>query len=354
SGAPWWSGSRPLLLGTNAFSDPGDRSNEQAFLGDLAFDPGEDYGDIVLGVERSLGRGRIALFGDTSIFQNLSLASSSGYVDRLVRHLGSGAGVSPALPLASAILGVAVLLVCARRSREVTILLLVPLVVAAAVAAANLALARAGAVELPNRAPIGVIDVAHSNLVDRQALAAAGIDALTAAVARTGILPVVWYRSGAPAALGEGDLWISIAATRAYSRTEATELQALVRQGATIVIGARWPYSAAVATLIEPLGLEVTNVPLGSVRPSIQGLADAPELGSAWVLRADDAWTILGRATLGDSSFPVVSERTLGRGRIAVVTDTGVFTNEALEGRGYAFVENVRFVERLLRGEVTP
>ena len=354
SGAPWWSGGRPLLLGTNAFLDPGDRSNEEAFLGDLAFDPGEDYGDVLLAVERQLGHGRIALFGDTSMFQNLSLASSSGYVDRLVRRLGSRAGHFPALPLASAILGGALLLVCARRSRGGTVVLLVAVAFAAGMAAADLVVARAGAVGLPQLSPIGVIDVAHANLIDRQALAATGIDALTTAVARTGILPIVWDRPGVPAPLGDGDVWISVAATRPYSANEVRGLRAAAEQGAGLIVGARWPYSTAVAALLEPLGLEVTNVPLGTVRPSIEGLTDAPEFGSAWVLRADDTWTTLGCADLGDDSLPVVSERSLGRGRIAVVTDSGVFTNEALEGRGYAFVENARFVERLLRGEVSP
>jgi hypothetical protein len=86
----------------------------------------------------------------------------------------------------------------------------------------------------------------------------------------------------------------------------------------------------------------------------MEGLADAPELGSAWALDADETWTIIGRSSLGEESFPVAAERGLGQGRVAVVTDTEVFTNEALEGKGYAYVENVRFVERLLRGEVTP
>ncbi|MEN6369923.1 MAG: DUF4350 domain-containing protein, partial [Thermotogota bacterium] len=206
SGRPWSVGNRPLLLGTDAFSDPGDRSNEQAFLGNLAFDPGEAFGDIVLAIERPVGRGRVALFGDTSIFQNLSLASSSGYIDRLVRRLGGGASVSPALPLASAILGVALLLVCARRSDGGASLLFVGLAVAVGMAVADLALVRAAAITLPRQASIGVIDVAHSNLTDRQALVAQGIDALTACVARTGILPIVWD-SASPPALGEGDVW---------------------------------------------------------------------------------------------------------------------------------------------------
>ncbi|MEN6369970.1 MAG: hypothetical protein ABFD77_09810, partial [Thermotogota bacterium] len=83
-------------------------------------------------------------------------------------------------------------------------------------------------------------------------------------------------------------------------------------------------------------------------------LTDTPELGSAWALRADEAWTIIGRSALGEDAFPVAAERSWGRGRIAVVTDTSVFTNEALEGKGYAYVENVRFVEWLLHGEVAP
>ena len=354
SGAPWSSGSRPLLLGRDAFSDPGDRTSAGAFLGNLTFDPAEDYGDIVLAVERPLGLGRIALFGDTSIFQNLALASSSGYVDRLVRSLGSRGSVWPFLPLAAAVLGVALLPICARRPRGWGVLVFVALIAAAGIAAADLALARGGAVGVPRQGAVGFIDVAHANLVDREALATLGIDALAACVARAGALPVVWDHAGVPAALGEGNLWISVAATRAYSASEVRALGAAAEQGAGLVVGARWPYSAAIAPLVAPLGLEVTNVPLGAVRPVVEGFDEAPEFKSAWVLRTDDTWTAFASAVVGEGSFPVASERKLGRGWIAVVADTGVFTNEALEGRGYAFVENVRFVERLLRGEASP
>jgi len=353
SGAPW-AAVRPLLLGTDAFSDPGDRSNEEGLLGNLEFDPGEDYGDILLGVERDLGQGRVALLGDTSVFQNLALASSSGYVDRLVRHLGSGARTPQALALASAILGVALLLATARRSRTAYGLLFVAVCVAAGLAAADLLLSRAGDVELPRGGPIGVIDVAHANLIDRQALSPEGIDALAVAVARSGILPIVWDRPPTSRSLREGETWISVAATRRYSSKEVEGLHDAVERGAAIVIGTRWPYSAAVAPFLAPLGLAVSNVPLGTVRPEVDGLSDAPEFSSAWALRVDDAWTTLGRADLGDESFVVAVERVFGLGRVAVVADTRVFTTEALEGRGYAFVENLRFLERLLSGEAIP
>jgi hypothetical protein len=221
-------------------------------------------------------------------------------------------------------------------------------------AAADLLLSRAGDVELPRGGPIGVIDVAHANLIDRQALSPEGIDALAVAVARSGILPVVWDRPPASRSLGEGETWISVAATRRYSSKEVEGLRDAVERGATIIIGTRWPYSAAAAPFLAPLGLAVSNVPLGAVRPEVDGLSDAPEFSSAWALGVDDAWTTLGRADLGDESFVVAAERGFGLGRVAVVADTRVFTTEALEGRGYAFVENLRFLERLLGGEAIP
>jgi len=354
SGGAWWSGGRPLMVGTDAFSDPGDRANDQAYLGNLAFDRGEPYGDILLAVERRWGRGRIALFGDTSIFQNLSLASSSGYVDRLIRYLAGGPGISPVFPLALVCLGAALLVACARHTEGPVLVLAAAVTIASGVAAADLLISRVAAVGWPRGSAIGVIDVRHANLIDRRALAAGGIDAVAAAVARTGVLPIVWDRPRAPNPLEEGDLWISIAATRPYSAADVRTLQAAAERGASLVVGARWPYSAAAATLLGPLGIEVTNVPLGTVRPVVAGLGDVPEFLSAWVLRVGAAWTILGRAVIGEGTYPVAAERSLGHGRIAVVADTGIFTNEALEGRGYAFVENVRFVESLLRGEWVP
>jgi hypothetical protein len=80
-----------VAVGTFVFSDPGDTANrDRSFLGNLEYDPGEPLGDIVLAAASYSGRGRAALFGDTSPFQNGALVLSHRLAARTLAWLSSG------------------------------------------------------------------------------------------------------------------------------------------------------------------------------------------------------------------------------------------------------------------------
>jgi len=79
----------PIILGERAFSDAGNRSNSQAFLGNTRPDCGETIGGLVLVAETRLGNGKIVVFGDTSTFQDASIPRTSEFVLRTLRYLTS-------------------------------------------------------------------------------------------------------------------------------------------------------------------------------------------------------------------------------------------------------------------------
>ncbi len=65
-----------LVIGKYGFSDRGDSLNGgfHAFMGNVTHEREEQLGDVILVAAQVLGRGRILVFGDTSPFQNGSLA----------------------------------------------------------------------------------------------------------------------------------------------------------------------------------------------------------------------------------------------------------------------------------------
>ena len=64
-------------------------------MGDSRYNAGERLGDIVLAVEKPVGRGRVILFGDTSGFTNNLTVSGHPFTARLYAYLASNGGGNP-------------------------------------------------------------------------------------------------------------------------------------------------------------------------------------------------------------------------------------------------------------------
>ncbi|MFO0980836.1 MAG: hypothetical protein U1E76_03640 [Planctomycetota bacterium] len=64
----------PLVTARFGFSDRGEPDNEMgSYLGNYRYDAGELLGDVTLVAMRTLGRGKVVVYGDTSAFQNSQL-----------------------------------------------------------------------------------------------------------------------------------------------------------------------------------------------------------------------------------------------------------------------------------------
>lgn len=341
--------SSPLLTGVDAFADPGDRENlDSAFLGNLAYDRGERYGEIPLAVSTYYGTGRVVLFGDTSSLQNGALASSHEYVASLIGWITDGPPKWAAL--LRTLLGLILIplaLINIRRISNAPTLCLLAVGILIGSFVGNSILSSELAPLSPATTPHGIIDTSHGNLIERQPLSPTGIDALTIALARSGYLPVIADRTSS-FPVKAGDLWVSIAATRPLTDSEADDLLEAIHAGATVVIGTRWPDAAAAARFLAPLGLDIANVPLGLVRPEVAGLASPPQLSTAWPLILGADWSAIASIEVGGERFAVVAERRWGNGSIVVVGDTSIFTNAQLEGKGYYYQENIDFLQWLL------
>lgn len=353
-GASVWSQAslfvEPLAIGLAAFSDPGDRFNtDSALLGNLEYDRGERYGEIPLAVTRHYGRGRIALFGDTSAFQNTSLASSNRFLASLLSWLtdGPSGGTAAARLLLALALAVVAPVGIGWMASHRSVLMATVAVTVSVVAALALGAVR----HLPDRpggAPLGIVDLVHNPLVSQRALDPAALDSLVVALARVGYLPILstHHRPVPPQAQ---DLFISVAGTAPFSRREVGELLEAAEQGATLIIGTQWPLVASVRGLFRDVEIDIVNTPLGTTQPMVSGLDSAPEFTSTWPLVISPAWSTLATVEFEGATFVVAAERAIGAGYLVVVGDTGIFTNASLEGRGYYFQENVDYLSLLLR-----
>jgi len=338
----------PILVGRRAFSDPGVVENiERALLGNLAFDRGERYGDVVLAAVRYLGRGKVALFGDTSVFQNSALTLSYAFTDGLIRWLtdGTGAWRAPFVGVLALLLLLGAALLLDRSDA------LVSGVVAIAFAAGVLsgtAIAVSPKDVGPMTGPTALIDAGHGNLIRWEPLHTSGVEGLGVNLARNGFLPLVYHKGLVGSLPSPQSVVVSVAPTRSYSQREVRDLLAWVEDGGGLIVTTGWPQSAGLAPFLAHIGVSVASAPLGAVRPDVVSLDVQPQLPSAWPLEASPEWVPLGSVEWDDVRYTVIAERSIGLGWIIVVGDNGVFLNENLEGKDYAYVENTALLSTLL------
>jgi len=338
----------PILVGRRAYSDPGDPENTgRALLGNLEFDRGERYGDLVLAAVRHLGRGKAVLFGDTSSFQNSALALSHQFTDMLVRWLTdkTGSWRAPGSSLAALVL-VVVGAAALRRSR-VSMAGAIALAAAIGIMGGHMIPISSVTTEAPV-GRIGVIDSAHGNLVRFEPLHDGGVEGLGIGLARAGFLPFIYLETPFESLPSPQSAILSIAPTRGYSSREAESLLEWLSQGGRLIISTGWPQSIAMDEFLLPLGVRVSAIPLGSIRPDVASLEVAPQLPSAWPLEISSEWVVLGSVGWDGTEYVVIAERAIGLGSIIVVGDHGVFLNANLEGKGFAFMENLDLLAELM------
>jgi len=338
----------PLLVGRRTISDPGEEANAfNAYLGNLKFDRGERYGDVVLAAVRHMGQGKVVLFGDTSPFQNSAMAHSHVFADTLVRWMTNGTGSWRVL--VQAILGL-LLLVGATwlvRMHHVWLPALTAFAVAFGLLAGN-HISDPSTYAAMHGSQSALIDVGHSNLVRWEPLEPRGIEGLTVNLARAGLLPRITRNPLTDLPPPENGVVVSITPTRPFSDREEAALLQWIDQGGQLLITTGWPHAAALRSFLSPLGLSVAPVPLGTSRPTVGALEVAPQLLSAWPLICTTEWTTIGSVDWDGELYTVIAERTVGKGSIVVIGDAAMLTNENLEGKGFFFAENVDLLAFLL------
>jgi len=343
----------PLLVGSRAFSDPGDRENtKRALLGNLSYDRGESYGEIVLAAACHFGKGKVAVFGDTQAFQNTGMSFSHGYLFSLIEWMV--AGPPTWVPVATAIaalcfLGSAVYFL----SRRLTSVYILALLGACTVAGFLVgSLLTAGAITGPplTESEIAYVDLGHNNIANRRTLAPDGLGGLLVNLSRQGYVPVVTDEPFSASIRPGRGLMISIVPTRPFSASDSASLRAFLETGGTAIISTSWPYAKAVSTFLGALGLEIGNTPLGEVQALTPEGDPGLQFTSAWPLYGSSDWVSLCSVKIGEQEFAVVAQRTIGEGLLVVVADESFFLTEKLEGDEFYNEQTVNFLNGLLDG----
>ncbi|MBI3872187.1 MAG: hypothetical protein HY304_03810 [candidate division Zixibacteria bacterium] len=342
----------PFVIGRGAFSDPGDRNNKtRSYLGNLAYDPGEPLGDVVLACAAHWGKGRAILHGDTSPYQNGTMVRSHSLINRSVRwlaHRGWDDFIDRDRDwLLLILLGGAGTLFAVLGAGCPGLLAAALLLPAISVGVGSIVPGAPDHEWKPVPYRQAMIDEGHGSLFDGMSWELKSIGGVQYNLMRNGFSPRFaespWDLSSDSAAI-----YIISTPTIPYGNDEVDRLEDYVKQGGWVLVNAGWNTYPAVRGLLDRFGLSVQDIPLGE--------ADGKAFGGP--VKMADAYPLAGdgegiESLIEAFDYPVAKVARRGRGGLIAIADSQFLLNKNIEGQNdYVIMDNVRFFNELLQRTV--
>ncbi len=339
----------PFVVGRGAFSDPGDMSNKaRSYLGNLAYDPGEPLGDVVLAAAAHWGKGKAVLHGDTSPYQNGTIIRSHSMINRTLHWLTDDSWVSfvdrwrsELLLVLLGIVGTVLLVLSLSQPVWMLTALLLP---ALSVGVFGMIPGAGGSNWTDTSAyRQALIDEGHGQLFDLMAWEPKSIGGLQYNLMRNGFSPR-FVDSPTDLKHEDADLYIIFAPSRPYEPDEIDELVAFAEKGGWILSAAGWNTYPMVHRLYDRFGVRLENIPLGAsdgtAFNAVVKMADAYPV----VADGDNVQTLI--EAFGQPVAKVVKR---GKGGLIAIGDSQFLYCKNIEGQNEQVVmENVMFFRSLM------
>lgn len=341
----------PLVIGRYGWAEPGDRTaKDNAWMGNRIYDGTERAGDICLAAIEEHGRGRVAVFGDTSAFSNGILTSSWPFASRVFDYLAGRGRSRPStwrevLGIAAILGSLGFLLARQASVRDYAILAGTVLLSATILDAATERRARPQPLRERTIAggstrPIALVDCSHGSTVSYEGIAEDGISGLLLNLVREGWLAASTWKFD-PERLAAARLMVVVAPTRAYRTDEVDRIERFVDDGGALLVSVGWDESSAVEELLKRFDLAVENLPLGRAPASVPGQSLVPEF---W-----EAWSCLGGEPLAEIwGKSAAVRRRFGKGQVVLIADSDFFHDKNIEKKEGANMPNILFLRHIL------
>ena len=340
-----------LVRGEEGFSDAGVHEPGRPGLGNLQYEQGEEVGGLALAAEQQVGNGFVQVWGDTSGFQDGSMAESYRF---LTDNLDGLAGINATVSRwAVAGVYIAIVLLSLFLSRHQARLLATSTV--ASVFVAWLVMGTTTQPDLHPAKGIGSYDVSHAPIYPGWGTSD-GTARLKEAFVRRGSLLLNAPRLDWQA-LDRSRWWLISSPTIAYSENEVALLRHYVEKGGRLIVVAGHTDDDPCRSLLEAFQVRIGSEPFGTA-PNTRlserwssfvsgamptGGTASPIFKDAYGLSATGAEPLA--TWLGD---PIAVRRTVGKGSLVVIGDSRFILDENLGEINAVNVQANRFLYRCL------
>lgn len=353
------SASRALLRGRYAHSDIGARGNViGSFLGNYAYDEGEELGDVVLAASVTHGRGRVVVLGDTSPFQGGLSYSFPRTVGPILSFLSRPTSVfeRPAMRTLAAALLTSILLISWASRAETS---------STAMISATLFVGVAGGWSTGRsqlHSPISIapdcffIDQSHLPAVGHYEAKVNPSGSLNTNLLRCG-LRVADLAEWDFSALSEARGIAFIAPQRSFTQSEVEDMLRFEEAGGVVLLAVGYPDSSASRPLLDAHGLHIEARPLGTVPDAAASSGERERERPRFL----DAWPIVSTSGKDLATIPAVDVlyraendvialfRKHGRGGLLFFADSRFFSSMNIEDTWGHWVGNLALIHDAFR-----
>jgi hypothetical protein len=354
---------RPVVVARYGYSDIGDPSNiERSYLGDRRYNPSERLGDIVLAADARYGKGKVMVFGDTSGYQNLSLARSLDTVAWSIDYLAAKGGFAPGLKtqIAAIVSILLVLIVTVSYARHPLPIAAAALGFAAASAFVHVltppparltpdfarvrpAIAAAG--HAVQKRDVAVIDVSHGGYFTLRAWKDKSIGGFQLNLARNGYFPLLRDEFPSRDLLAGTKLLVAVAPSRRYTEKEIDAVENFLKNGGKMIVSVGFEELDGCRSLLNRFGIDVANIPLGHFDVETPPDTLSVTVHEGWPVRFDR--TSPTDVLLSKWELPLAVRRQIGKGEIIVIGDSSFFHDNNLETLKSYFAGNIAFLRKI-------
>lgn len=342
----------PIIVAKYGFSDRGNPNNpKNGYLGDRRYKSGELLGDIVLVAERKYKKGKVLVFGDTSPFQNLSLATNPFFVEGVFRYLSCDSYriVNNIKIISLFLLVIALTIFFLSNLRYDTIAyscLLLAILLSHFVSESINKRDKSNLLSIPK---IAFIDFSHLERIDLKYTFERSVLGLIANLIRNGYNPLM-LKEFSTTNLQKGDLIISIAPSKRFSKKEVNFIKKLVKNGKKFFLSVGYKEKEGAENLLKAFGFDILNIPLGPVQPDKNNCEI--RFYNAWPLKIDNNTRNICHYKNGREDYPLIAYKNYGKGKFVVIGDSNFLCDGNLENIDYYVKENILFLKILFKGEI--
>ena len=357
----------PVIVGRYSFSDEGYEENVMgSFLGNYAYDKGEPVGDMVLAAACHYGRGKVLVFGDTSMFQNGSWFSgfhpfTHNIVTWLCKKSSIRSNGTLSLALWSAI-GLSCLGLFFLMKTHVACFLF-PFTLAFGLLMGWIW--SGFSMNAPSLAGnLALFDYSHAPRVNTDRAASTGVGGFLTNLDRNGYLTFMMKDFDREALLNS-KVYSTIAPVLPYSESEVATLLEFMEQGGFVVSAAGFPEREGILPLLHELGLDISNVPLGPIplAGAKKSTEPAPKFIDAYPITILSSLPAEERQRAHEATEPLYQYgdfvpavfREYGEGGFIFFADTRFLSSANIEGMRFGYrLGNILFLKSIfehVRGE---
>jgi hypothetical protein len=346
-------GAFPIVIGTYALSDNGNRSGaDVAYLGDYAYNKGEQLGDVILVAAAYHGDGKILVFGDTSSFQNSALPFSYPFLRSTFSWLAS----TPNNIMSIVQIGLALLLflgaiLLVRFSKKNTVpFALFPVMLAVALVMTT----SVNPMLIPQntpRGPLVSIDASHIERFAQEPFTDESVNGLILNLQRNNYLPIL-LRRFSDDTIASSQIFICIAATASFNEAQLNVLKHYMADGGYIILATGYDDREATLPLLSVFNMSIDPVPLGPVpyvEANTSSYENEPRFVDSWPLTfSSNQATSYYNFTWDDTTYNLVVFQKYGSGGLLVISDSQFLLDKNIESIYDYWPGNIIFLKHLL------